>query len=588
MSTEFKAVIYCRQSYTRDSDKLSINEQLKKAFEYAKKYNLKVVTTPFIDENTSSELYPLTDDAKIIAPRDKTFLQWFAESQRHSVQFNKKQIPYKINLGACFDFIEQNDIDYLIVWSFERLGRSEYSSCLQPFITDFLKSHNVKLIETKDESVTDYNNSNNQLLALIKSHIEYESLKTKKKSSINIIQNRIANSISASNAYGVIKKGKNIHFNLEKVKVIQYIYEAIIMGKSYGEILHRLNTDFLHLRTDGAKQFYISSIYNIASNPTYCGLMQYNEDSIKKYKPAANIPKPIINIALFYAVQQNMQLRKEHNIIPINPFGKRKQLPLSKIIYCSCGQKMSVGYDSRNLVYECKKSNISTEQSCGKIRIRMSLPKHKNGYLGLYELLKKLFIISFIDNLHNQHYANVVCEEENRLLVQLFNHKKEMQEVFQILSQTHRLDTFKENFLKMNNYLEKLEQKLEEVRRQKSQVSKELEDQANCLLRKIIKTQQFSEEEFFNLTHKTIKKIIVFDDKINISLKDGNCFTLPRIVGKRNLKYLPNVRIVTENIHEKKTHSLWDKKFHIIFIVKTRHNLKTLVDSPLYRISIRQ
>ena len=169
------AIIYCRQSYTTDKDKLSISDQQRKAYEYAKEHKIELLTTPFIDENTSSELYPDTDDAHVIAPKDKTFMEWYSSSERHAALRAKKRIAYKQALGQCFNFIAEHKVNYLIVWSFERLGRAEASSMLQPFLTDFLKSNFVKLIETKDGHITDYNNSNDQLMALIKSHIELES-----------------------------------------------------------------------------------------------------------------------------------------------------------------------------------------------------------------------------------------------------------------------------------------------------------------------------------------------------------------------------------------------------------------------------
>ena len=589
METLETAVIYCRQSYTRDSDKLSISEQEKKAFEYAEMHNLTIVAPPFIDENTSSELYPLTDDAKMIATRDQTFLNWLAESQRHSAQYTKQQIPYKVQLGACFDCIKSKKVDYLIVWSFERLGRSEYSSCLQPFITDFLKSNNVKLIETKDGSITDYNNSNNQLLALIKSHIEYESLKTKKKSSINVIKNRIANSISASNAYGTLKRGKNIYFDQQKAQVIQYVFESLVEGVTYCDILHKLNSDFWHLRTTGAKKFYESSIYNIGSNPVYCGLMRYKENNLERLKEAKNIPKPIINVALFYEVQANMSKRKYNTVnLSGNPFGSRKHLPLSRILYCSCGNRMSVIYDSGNLVYDCRKMAGRKNYGCQDVRIRMKIDANRIHGYGLYDIVQKLFILIVAEKMQRTYYTKFFCEEENRLLIEIFNKKEDMRGALEVLRKTHRLDIFRKSFEEMELELQELEKQLIIIREKKYEKSLEMEKNIKNVFDQIVQDRQLSQEDFFIFTHQTLKKIVVYPDKVRFELFDENSFELPRIIGLRNVKYFPIPKIKFRKRNPNEKESYWRRKIHITFTVKSRGKEEVLLDTKNYRISIRR
>ena len=70
------AVIYCRQSFKHDKDNKSISDQIAKASEYAKSHNINILNAPFIDEDTSSELYPDTADARHIAALDRTFQEW--------------------------------------------------------------------------------------------------------------------------------------------------------------------------------------------------------------------------------------------------------------------------------------------------------------------------------------------------------------------------------------------------------------------------------------------------------------------------------------------------------------------------------
>ena len=134
------AVIYCRQSFKHDSDNKSIGDQIAKAYEYAKSHNIHILNAPFVDEDTSSELYPYTNEARHIAALDKTFQGWL----KNQLTPNRKK--WKYDLGKCFDFIESNKVDYLIVWSFERLLRCEISSCLYAFTVDFLKANSVLIV----------------------------------------------------------------------------------------------------------------------------------------------------------------------------------------------------------------------------------------------------------------------------------------------------------------------------------------------------------------------------------------------------------------------------------------------------------
>ncbi len=581
------AVIYCRQSFTNDKDSQSIADQQKKATEYAKQHKIKILGTAFIDENTASELYPNTDDCRHIAERDKTFKEWLKEQKRFERFVIRNRIPYKEQLGRCFDFIAENKPTYLIVWSFERLGRSESSSCLQPCITDFLKHHNVKLIETKNGTITDYNNSNDQLLALIKSHIEYEGLKTKKRSSMNVIANRIKDSRAVSNAYGVVtdRRNKEIKFNAEKAEVIRYIYNAIISGKSYAEILFNLNTIYEKQKTKGAKCFYESSIYHIASNPIYCGMMKYMENGSIHLKPAVNIPEPIISVDLFYAVQKNMELRK-------NRCGKahyntsnteRKVLPLSGLLYCgNCGSRLTVIYDKGKTCYRCHKYDIMHRPQCKESRIRVDFADRRSG---LYDVVKKLFVISFITEMRSKYDVDQKNAEAAEMQTEIENEKQKITAIFAQLKTEKSLDFLREELSQWSAEISSKDEKLKKIQEKNRVDQNRLEQEVNELYNRIENNEELEEGLFFNLARKTLKKVIVYADKIHIILMDDNEFELPRLMGSHKSKYLPISQVKVAKIHGNGEHMIdWVKRFHLTYGIGKKHT--TLVSTEKYIITL--
>lgn len=584
------AVIYCRQSYTNDKDTKSIADQQKKATEYAKAHGIKVIGTAFIDENTASELYPNTEDGKRYAERDKTFQTWLTDQRRYVSFVNKKRIPYKEQLGRCFDFISLNHPTYLIVWSFERLARSEISSCLQPYITDFLKYNNTKLIETKNGSITDYNNSNDQLLSLIKAHIEYEGLKTKRRSSMNVIANRIKNSRSISNAYGVIRdrRSREIRFDSAKAEVIRYVYNSILEGKTYAEILYVMNTKFAKHRTKGAKCFYESSIYNIASNPVYCGMMRYKDGDVERIKQAVNIADPIIATDLFHKVQENVKLRKNRNgKAHYCTNGKRKSLPLSGLLYCGyCGSRLTVIYDKGKVCYRCHKYDIMEHSQCKNARIRMAFDERKDG---LYDVVQKLFVISFLNEWRSQYDVAQKTAEASRLRTEIENDRNTYIAQFQRARREHNFDFLNAEFERWDKEIKEKENRLAELQEKNRIDQHKLEEEVNELYGKIANNHKLDDGLYSNLARKTIKRILVYADRITIELSDGNSFDLPRLKGKHNSKSLPTSEVRVCKLHGNGKYIIdWHKRFHLTFYGdKRKKESKLLVDNSKYSIVLK-
>ena len=73
-----------------------------------------------------------------------------------------------------------------------------------------------------------------------------------------------------------------------------------------------------------------------------------------------------------------------------------------------------------------------------------------------------------------------------------------------------------------------------------------LTEQIETDFAKLLNGEALAENDYQRLLAETIEKIIVKNDEITISLKDGNAFSLPRItVDKRGKKILPFSDIYT-------------------------------------------
>ena len=377
MENKKTAVIYARQSFGSEKESISIENQIENCKKCAEKNGYQVIGI-FSDKNTSSELYPLTAEGKEAAKIDKGFQRWLAQQ----ITTNRKE--FKENLGKCFDFIQANKVNTFIVDEMTRLYREADNSYLGGFINSFFIDNAVELVEAKNSKAVDLNNDFERLVAMIKSQIEYTSLKHKRINSMASIAKRINGFKVVSNAFGVVTSNGVISFDADKAELIRFVFDGVCSGMSYSAILHTLNTQYISL-ADG-KQFYATNISNMLANMVYCGYAKNKAGEVQK---AINIPEPIISYSQWQQAQ-NIVATKKAGYQKYNLSGQKKRhyLPYSGYLYCECGRRLTVQFD-KGIVYKC----LNADNHNQRIRINAI-----NNGQDFNQSLQSLFIINAIQS----------------------------------------------------------------------------------------------------------------------------------------------------------------------------------------------
>ena len=87
------------------------------------------------------------------------------------------------------------------------------------------------------------------------------------------------------------------------------------------------------------------------------------------------------------------------------------------------------------------------------------------------------------------------------------------------------------------------------------------------------------------MARKTLKKVIIYADRIHIILMDGNEFELPRLMGAHRSKYLPNSSVKVSKIRGNGDNMIdWVKRFHLTYGSGKKH--RTLIDNNKYVITL--
>lgn len=546
-----KAVIYARQSFTdNDENSSSIEVQINNCMELCKKKGFEVVGI-FKDADTSSELYPDTAEAREEAKRDKGYQAWEKEQRTP----NRKR--FKEDLGNCFRLIEQGGIDVLVINEYSRLYRNPDFAKVDDFIEYFLFEHGIELYDCETGTVSNDGSVASQLYNKFKSIFAYKEIKKRRNSALQGFENRRKNCIAYSTAYAVnVEKGtKQITFNPEQAVVVRFIFNSISSGMSYSEILYRLNTEFRDCLPKNKKKmpkgFYQTSIYSIASNLIYAGKMEVVEDGYTIIKDAVNVAEPIIDYALFLHVQDIMKHKKETSgkqKYNVKNQERRHFLPFSGYLKCShCGSKMVVGIDNGKIFYFCPNSISKKDAECRKNRLVI-----QNKENSLYEVVQSLFILHCIDYTKTISAIANVTQRENEILAERDNISVEIKRIIRVLSNTLTDAELADAISELKNKQHELNEELNKIQSEKSIVADDEQEKINLLFYHLTENHKIDNNLFSELLRKTVKNIVVFPDKISITLYNNTSFDLPLAKGKWNSKMFPKCDCTTSFFDEEK------------------------------------
>lgn len=520
-------IVYARQSYGVEENSLSIAAQVENCVKWAERNGVSVLGV-YTDSNSSSELYDDSLEGRAYSLTDKEYQIW------EKKQLTKGRKRFRKGLADAFAMLEK--VDFFIVNEATRFFRNPSPLCgLDNYCFLKLKSNNVALVEVESNKIDTIKSNVDLSVRKLLAAYEMEKLESRKTASMEVVRRKNENGIVFSNAFSTVWKDKKVYFDKGKIEVVKYVFNSIIQGKTYAEILYTLNKEFLEF-TDG-KCFYESNIYNIVKNPIFCGFHTLKDGKLVKCLNVIDAP---INILEWQKANEIVKDKKEKSgKQKYNVKGKKQRffLPLSGYLRCGhCGSKLTMLND-KGIVYFCKKTVLLKDKECTPSRIRFFFNVDDDDLL---LTLQPLFLISLLQDKYELNKLKNIEVKEEELIAQKENIKKVMNTMFEMFSSSELSEEiFKEKIKAKNEELKEIEKRLIVIQSQK-------EVKSDVELEKLIKEydmlrwaeKRLDDDTYSRLLRKTIEEIIVYSEEVKIVLKDGNSFNLPRIKNGRS-KVLP-------------------------------------------------
>lgn len=557
------AVIYARQSFGVEQDSVSIDVQIEQCKAWAKRNGVEVKGI-YSDCNTSSELYPLCNEGVEASRIDAGYQAWQKE------QLTKGRKQFKEGLGLAFDYIKANKPDGIIVYTRNRLGRTAENSYLDRFFNSFFIANHTSIVSVQDNSVIDFSDKLMSLLMQLKDSLDYQSVAEKRRASLESIAKRINAYKVLSNAFAVRMKDGIVTFDERQAEAVKYVFNGVCNGKAYSAILKGLNTEYLDC-ADG-KQFYMSNIYHILDSLVYCGYARNKAGEIAR---AINIPDPLISFAQWQQVQEIRNTKKQGSR-KYNFRGQQKRhfLPLSGYLYCGeCGRRMQMNLDN-GICYHCK------NEGGHKNRIRL------NGFKEDYDFhrsIQALFIINAIASRKKLEAYSTISGKVDAT-------KAEIARLETAIRAKMRMIETDEDFALLKPEIDACKTELQEAKKRLYVEEAEATADVEALQEKvaidfhnIMEGELMDEDDYSRLLHETIDKITVFEEKINVALKDGRNFDLPRLtINHYGSKAIPNATIFADTTNE-----TLDGICHYTIVYGDGENEKTLLEDDNLTIFLK-
>ncbi|MBE6367461.1 MAG: recombinase family protein [Lentisphaerae bacterium] len=520
METKKTAVIYARQSFGAEENSLSCELQINACRAWAERNNVEIIGE-FTDTNTSSELYPDSDEGRAYAATDREWRRWASKQQ------TKGRRKYRKGLALAFEQLSK--IDYFIVNESTRFYRNPHPlATLDTYCLGTLKENGVALVEAESGKIDPINNNIDLAVRRLLATYEMEKLTERHNNSMKSRKELLKRGFVFSNAYAVEWIDKKVCFHAEKAKVVKFVFDSIINGKTVGGTLSAINTQFLAL-ADG-QCFYETSIYNIIANPIYCGIKIKDGEIIK----AKNIVNPIISFDEWKTANQIIADRKARG-------GRQSRkekynfLPLSGLLFCgNCGKKLTVGKDN-GVIYYCRHRYLKKQIGCGKGRLRTFIDTDDNDlYLALQPLLM-ISLFTWYAEIKSRQTKSVSVEN---LQVELLNVESKINKLVSAFTANGIADDIFDQQIKLLADRKKaIKQEILQNENQNAEADDRLIAWLNEMFGKIKSDtyhELIGEDEFSTLIRKTINKITVYPTELKVELYDGNTFTIQRkLVDKR-------------------------------------------------------
>lgn len=513
-----KAYIYSRQSSGLEDTSESVELQIEKCQELAFSENISVIGVAK-DLNTSGKTYPT--GAEQIASIDISFQTWYKEQTGHKM--------FRDGLGEVIKHLA--DIDYIIVYDITRLYRPINGSHLESYINQLLIFHNVKVM-TVNNGILDVGSFNDSIITALQNRINHEHIALCRKKSIAAM-NKLRDSgiyCNGGKAFGITYVGnKKFEIDSRKAEVVKYIFQQIAQYTPYLQIIRYINR---HYADCFKKCCYESNLYHIAGNPIYAGYM-YNT-SKELIKNIQMDGKEIISFELWKKVQDIMAVKRKE---PHK--GKHNWLPFSGLLFDGySNSKLVSRIDKGKIFYFPNIKNLNPDvQIGGSVYFNID----KKQYTGIYQAIIPVLILAFKQRVEKAEKLEARRKEIEKYHVELENMRKKEKDLTQ-----KYMDGLIDNDI--------FDEALLTHKKRKSELSALIAETATfkSVDRNSMLFAQWSEytalvngdilpQQYEILLKETIKKIIVFEDKISIQTFYGN-IDLPRFL-ITNKKHFPKWNI---------------------------------------------
>lgn len=442
--------------------------------------------------------------------------------------------------------IEEGKINLVITKDLSRLGRDYIETGM--YVEKIFPAKNIRYIAVNDNVDTfDKRNSNNDMTPFKAVINDMYAKDTSKKVRSTILTKAInGECIKAFLPYGYKKEASNKNKILVDDNVannVKMIFDLYKSGYSKTEIVKKLNeldietplkykqanTNYYNPNSNATYKWNNTVINKILRNQIYVGdlvQLQYSKVNykIKKIVKVAkdeqvvipNNHEAIIDRNTFNIVQEMLDKKtNEWN------YSNRKKHLLTGLAFCKCGSRITYnknhGKVSRCMCSSYKKygnkfcSNVHLKEAELIAMVTNSLKKNISQYLNFKDLKSPTLQIK--DNT-KQELAKLSKKKEelNKAISSLYEDK---------IEGTISIETFKVLIAKYEKQQKQLDTEISLFSKTKENEQELKPKELQEVMRKLLEFDTINEENK-SLVFKLIDKIIIDDDKINISYKFNN------------------------------------------------------------------
>lgn len=481
-----KGIIYARQSSGKEEKSESIEAQIENCKRLASEQKIDVVGV-FSDHNISGKTYPV--GAEDVAKTDVAFQNWYNN------QSSKKM--FRDGLGEVISRLKE--IDVVIVDDSTRLYRPLRNSFLESYMNNLFSDNNVKILQVKGGDI-DLSQFNDDLIQTLKNKINDEQILNQK------MKARVGWKQMVDNGYKQFKKivgvkklgNKTFVFTDKGKELVNFIFDSILKGESIKNIVIQINQN-AEWKSEFKSKCYPANITAIIKNPIYSGYM-FNTDGVLIERSGGE--GYFLPLSTWQKANDILNQRKIGN-------GKdRKTIyPFTGYVVCGvCGRKMSVKVEQNGkFKYICHNCKEEGKTDYSRFFIDSSLyPFLSNGILNKLKKEKKVEIDS---------------EKLKKEKVELKERQKNINDLYSdgMMDFAEYARLLKKN----NNKIVEIENKLQLAVQKKSEVVEHLTSEGARIKLEKLASGEIENKELRLLVAESLNKILVYNNKLILDLKEG-------------------------------------------------------------------